>query len=157
MPVEKVMARRCCLTHTSGFLLESTTDFSLQSRQHPPIFSEHQNVRAIELVYSVTTTLLKTEPCNVQNSQMGCHHLSPQLSSAVHHGQQQQRSLWGTHFRPLQCSGEVAGSLERHGSPQEFPGYTAAFSGHKPTSLTQQGYGRTAGVLLSAAVTLMHR
>lgn len=92
-----------------------------------------------------------------RNSQTGCHHLSPQLSSAVHHGQQQQRDLWGTRFSPLQCSGEVAGSLERRGSPREFPGYTAAFSGHKPTSLTQRGYGHTAGVLLSAAVTLMHR
>lgn len=92
-----------------------------------------------------------------RNSQTGCHHLSPQLSSAVHHGQQQQRDLWGTRFSPLQCSGEVAGSLERRGSPREFPGYTAAFSRHKPTSLTQRGYGHTAGVLLSAAVTLMHR
>lgn len=77
MPVEKVMARRCSLTHTSGFLLQSTTDFSLQSCQHPPIFSKHQNVRAIELVYSVTTTLLKTEPCNVQELSNGMSSLEP--------------------------------------------------------------------------------
>lgn len=92
-----------------------------------------------------------------RNSQMGCHHLSPQLSSAVHHGQQRQCGLQGMRFSPLQCSGEAAGSLECRGSPREFPGYTAAFSGHKPTLLTQRGYGRTAGVLLSAAITLMHR